>query len=314
MFSPRLNRGALQILALAHVLIGKPASTFPGQALADGAMNINLKQFTSDTNAGDQASSYIVSRLSAAAVTVIGEADANLPNLIAIGSILHWADQNTVIWGTGLLASEIKINAKPRAIVAVRGPLTRARLIEQGLNCPELFGDPGVFISDFIPASPARHAVGLVPHYIDAHLEFVSLARADGVEIIDVALPIEEYIRRLTSCRRIVSSSLHGLVFAHAYGIPAVWVRLSDAVLGGGFKFFDYYASIGIERSEVPNLGAGDSFAKIEGFCALPVRPIDKDALRCALRDALAILAHDPEKWHPAFRKDAPPTAQNGMR
>jgi pyruvyltransferase len=51
------------------------------------------------------------------------------------------------------------------------------------------------------------------------------------------------------SCERIVSSSLHGLVIADAYGIPNAWLN-SDGGAGGSrpgggeFKFYDYFASV----------------------------------------------------------------------
>ncbi|WP_156383835.1 hypothetical protein [Methylobacterium sp. Leaf456] len=52
-------------------------------------------------------------------------------------------------------------------------------------------------------------------------------------------------IDAVLSCRRILSSSLHGLILAHAYGIPATWLKISDRPLGDDFKFRDYWASIG---------------------------------------------------------------------
>lgn len=56
----------------------------------------------------------------------------------------------------------------------------------------------------------------------------------------------QKWIDELCSCDCVISSSLHGLIIAEAYGIPTLWVKFSDEINGDDFKFYDYYASIGL--------------------------------------------------------------------
>jgi len=56
-----------------------------------------------------------------------------------------------------------------------------------------------------------------------------------------------EVARQIASCRKIVSSSLHGIIAAHAYGIPAAWVEFSNQLAGDGIKFADHFASVSSE-------------------------------------------------------------------
>ena len=54
---------------------------------------------------------------------------------------------------------------------------------------------------------------------------------------------IEKLVDDILSCEVILSSSLHGIIFAHAYGVPAYHVQFTDFFKNGNFKFADYYSS-----------------------------------------------------------------------
>ena len=58
----------------------------------------------------------------------------------------------------------------------------------------------------------------------------------------------ESGVERVARCRAVVSSSLHGLITAHAYGIPAVPVSFGDRLYGDNVKFLDYALSVGVEK------------------------------------------------------------------
>ena len=57
-------------------------------------------------------------------------------------------------------------------------------------------------------------------------------------------------------CEAIVSSSLHGLVIAESFGIRSTWMKLSENLAGGEFKFHDYF--LGTGRAKVSPLMAND--------------------------------------------------------
>lgn len=56
----------------------------------------------------------------------------------------------------------------------------------------------------------------------------------------------------MLSCKCILSSSLHGLIFADALGIPNRRIVLSDEIIGGDLKFDDYYSVYYENPEEAP--------------------------------------------------------------
>ena len=87
---------------------------------------------------------------------------------LAIGSILGTANEHSEVWGSGFIEENAAILGVPRAVHAVRGPLSRARLLELGIDCPEVYGDPALLLPRFFrPTVEKTHAVGIIPHYVD---------------------------------------------------------------------------------------------------------------------------------------------------
>jgi hypothetical protein len=70
-----------------------------------------------------------------------------------------------------------------------------------------------------------------------------------SIHVIQIKNRLFRIMDQLVQCQFVLSSSLHGLIFADSYGIPNAHVILSNGkVMGGTFKFDDYYQGIGRTR------------------------------------------------------------------
>jgi len=167
-----------------------------------------------------------------------------------IGSILQYLNtKNFEIWGSGFIKDGETLKRRPNKIHAVRGPLTRNLLLKQGFDCPEIFGDPALLYPRFYkPNVIKKYKYGIIPHYVDLPvISYSPLANNSKIKIINVCDTVESIIDQVNQCEAILSSSLHGLIIADAYDIPAKWVECSNMVGGDGTKFEDYFLSIGME-------------------------------------------------------------------
>jgi len=186
-------------------------------------------------------------------------ADPRAAKVVGCGSVLGHvaANRRIVIFGSGM-HSPFKHALLHGELPLCRGPYTRG-LIFGPLS--RRVGDPGLLASRIWPsrgselAEKARRArgggrrVGLLPHLNDrSSRHFRRLSKQDGLQapIIDPADSPSEVATQIRECDVVVSSSLHGIIFAHSYGKPAVWVRESQREPGCGFKFYDYFGSVGL--------------------------------------------------------------------
>jgi pyruvyltransferase len=213
-------------------------------------------------NWGDALNPVLIRHLSGRDPVPVREFSQNLkhePLYTVIGSILHLPvlqDQpvlkNTIIWGTGFIDASGRLQGRPRRVCAVRGPLTRDSMIKSGVFCPEIYGDPALLYPRFYrPDIARRWKLGIVPHYADKGDPLVNrFMHSPEIRIIDIEGGVNAVVDQVCSCSCIASSSLHGLILADAYRIPSVYLKISDRVLGHGFKFRDYFASVGRPETE----------------------------------------------------------------
>lgn len=163
--------------------------------------------------------------------------------LLAIGSLLYFANDNDVLWGTGYNAkikSKKDFKFKTLDVRAVRGPLTRKFLWDTfHIQCPEIYGDPTLLFPYFFPefqrkANPAYDYI-IIPHYSDEEL----FLKEEWENVVYSTEPWDEVLQKILSSRFVISTSLHGIIMAEAYHIPArLLVASHKEPL---FKYYDYY-------------------------------------------------------------------------
>lgn len=165
------------------------------------------------------------------------------PIYLVIGSILSWAKKENIIWGAGFISADSRVKEKPRKVLAVRGPLSRKKLIEQKIECPEVYGDPALLLPIlYFPKVKKKYKLGIIPHYVDQNSSFIKKIKQNkNILIIDINSNIKKVVKDILSCEKIASSSLHGIIVSDAYGIPSTWLEFSNKVIGKGFKFKDYF-------------------------------------------------------------------------
>ncbi|MGG5751814.1 hypothetical protein ACQ3I4_04225 [Zafaria sp. Z1313] len=201
--------------------------------------------------------------------------------LLGEGTLANTTASN-VVWGGGIRSVGERPSAEARYL-AVRGPRTRRAIVENGGECPEVYGDPALLLPMLIPRerpSRRRNYIGLLtgPRDYNAH---VSL---DGVRAIDpigtAPAILERVIDEVLHCHGVLTTSLTGLMIAHAYGVPVRWCVFGHhvaAALTDGEDFHDYFEAFDLPTMEPFDLstyrGSGRDLMKEIPSAIPPPRP-----------------------------------------
>ncbi len=201
---------------------------------------------TGKENFGDTISPVLIERIFGIRCELACPSECDI---IAAGSTIEHAlsrkkSNRPALWGTGFIVeADNYISSDDFDIVALRGEYSKGR-VETSSNAIAL-GDPGVLANFLLHDVPKKkYSLGIVPHYRDVEAPEVDfLAKEAGVKVISVRNYPECVVREIAECDCILASSLHGLVVADSLGIPNVHIKLSNKVLGGSYKFKDYYSA-----------------------------------------------------------------------
>jgi hypothetical protein len=166
--------------------------------------------------------------------------------LMAIGSIMNYTQPKATVWGSGIISRKDQFSNA--TFCAVRGPLSRKRILELGYSCPEIYGDPAILLPNYYnPTIEKKYEYGFIPHYVDQDIVDTWHGDQDEVNVLNLINDDVLYTTdRILECKRVISSSLHGVIVAQAYGIPAIWVQFSDKLSGDNVKYDDYFLSVGV--------------------------------------------------------------------
>jgi pyruvyltransferase len=172
----------------------------------------------------------------------IGKSD-----LVSVGSVLEHlpALYDGFILGSGRLYpdSVVRLYGGSQSVLALRGPLTA-----KAWPHDVALGDPGLLAAELVGPQSRDIDLGIVPHWSDSNLStrktwYNPRWTTKVIRPEDDPLTVVKLIGR---CKKIVSSSLHGIIVADSFGIPRrfEYCERFDRE-GGRFKFEDYSGSIG---------------------------------------------------------------------
>lgn len=208
---------------------------------------VNAYWWVGKPNFGDAVAPYLLERFANCAR--IAHSPIETANVVTVGSVLEHipAGWQGFVLGSGCLYPDRKLNLGPRVLIlGLRGPLSAARWSPWFGDIA--IGDPGLLADELVGSQSREYDLGIVPHWSDNELandpRFVG--HKWSTAIINPGGDPLKVIQQIGQCKKIVTSSLHGLIVADAFGIPRRFEYTSRFDREGKlFKFQDYSASIG---------------------------------------------------------------------
>ena len=189
--------------------------------------------------------------------------DWSAANLTAdLANTSHWLEPDTAV-------------QKRVLVSATRGPYSAACVAERvpdavQLHPKPIYGDPGLLAPLLWPrcgraCAPSCDAC-LALHYLDQRAyprlmhEAEKLAQHSRQRIclkrfgINLNQSVEEVVEFLLDCRLVISSALHGIIVAEAFGVPTRWAAFPPGkswLIEKEYKYNDYYLGSGRNASAV---------------------------------------------------------------
>lgn len=167
-------------------------------------------------------------------------------HLMTVGSLLGASNFDAIVWGSGLMNAKNTVGLVKYSkyikydIRAVRGPITREMLIQIGYDCPSVYGDPAILMPlIYNPKNIEKcYTCSVILHHLssieeNSNYNFINIKTTD----------YKKFINEIISSKLVISSSLHGIILAEAYGVPAIFLNVG--VSDQSAKYLDWYYSTG---------------------------------------------------------------------
>ncbi len=243
------------------------------------SQRVNLNYWAVKPNLGDALSPVVVDYLLQQKGLTREVEVAKTTHLYAIGSLLTSGVQDCVVWGSGILNPRNCqiLEGRVLDVRATRGPITRIILQDCGYDAPTVYGDPAVFLPEiYRPSARVKQAkYGFIIHW-EGSSYFGDLDKITSLDskIIDIkTCDYKQFVDEVVSVECVVSSSLHGIIIAEAYGIPAILIKPEMDFL----KYYDWYYAT--KRFDFPMITSFEELAS----CNAPALP-DTETMRNSLR------------------------------
>ena len=129
------------------------------------------------------------------------------------------------------------------------------RLLKNNIKISKkvILADPGLLAPLLVDITGTNNKKKLydlcvIPHISDRNSSLIkNKIKVNNSNILDIMESPQNFINSVLKCKKILSSSLHGLITADSLGIPNVMIIINDKIIGKDYKFRDYYSSYGIK-------------------------------------------------------------------
>ncbi len=176
-------------------------------------------------------------------------------------------------------------------IHALRGYKTADHLVRNGYKVPDVpFGDPGILVSEFFEpeatkGGSTRKEVVIVPHHSTYKgWQSSRYGHSTEIDILDPCTNSSDFLNRIYHADVVISESLHGIIFASAFGKKVTWIADSDMNL---FKYHDWFSTV--EQPRAAPLGSSLPVEDLVRAAEACPHRIDSSALKAAFPHEVAV-------------------------